>query len=128
VSMADAGRLQQSDTYCQSVVAQLSTTSSQISAKETRRATNLRKSFSIEDGILYNTSGAKPCVVLPAILKTTALQICHDRAAHGDARRTLQLLRQRYFWRNMRKDTRAYVRSCNECQRVNHRTTLSPGL
>ncbi|GFW11183.1 down syndrome cell adhesion molecule-like protein Dscam2 [Trichonephila clavipes] len=39
-----------------------------------------------------------------------------------DAKKTLHNLKQRYWWPNMRKDCKKYVRSCHKCQVVNRRT------
>ncbi|GFW65826.1 hypothetical protein TNCV_586521 [Trichonephila clavipes] len=53
---------------------------------------------------------------------------CRDDVGHMDAKKTLYNLKQRYWWQNMRKDCKNYVRSCHKCQVVNSRTANAYGL
>ncbi|GFU10473.1 hypothetical protein TNCV_12721 [Trichonephila clavipes] len=63
-------------------------------------------------------------VVIPKAMREQMLIACHDDVGHMDAKKTLHNLKQRYWWPNMRKDCKNYVRSCPKCQVVNRRTML----
>lgn len=54
-------------------------------------------------------------LVLPADLWKRALEGVHDLAGHQGQARTLHLARQRFFWPNMERDVKNYVRCCERC-------------
>lgn len=53
--------------------------------------------------------------VLPANLKVKALSGVHDLAGHQGQARTLHLARQRFFWPQMERDIKEYVKCCQRC-------------
>uniref|UniRef100_A0A3Q3JX63 Gypsy retrotransposon integrase-like protein 1 n=1 Tax=Monopterus albus TaxID=43700 RepID=A0A3Q3JX63_MONAL len=53
--------------------------------------------------------------VLPFALLNQALSGIHDLAGHQGQDRTLYLARQRFYWPDMKKDIRTYVRQCQRC-------------
>jgi len=74
-----------------------------------------------QDGILYRVS-RNPVTkhkrfqfVLPDSLKMKALAGVHDLAGHQGQPRTLSLVRQRFYWYDVEKDVRSYVRNCPRC-------------
>ncbi|GFX09040.1 hypothetical protein TNCV_4166191 [Trichonephila clavipes] len=67
-------------------------------------------------------------VVIPKAMREQTLIACHDDVGHMDAKKTLHNLKQRYWWPNMRKDCKNYVRSCHKCQVVNRSTANAYGL
>lgn len=73
------------------------------------------------DGILYRvlkdslTGKKRYQYVMPASLVKQALQGVHDEAGHQGQYRTLYLARQRFFWVDMERDIREYVKSCKRC-------------
>ncbi|GFX95060.1 hypothetical protein TNCV_3605191 [Trichonephila clavipes] len=67
-------------------------------------------------------------VVIPKVIREQMLFACHDDVGHMDAKKTLHNLKQRYWWPNMRKDCKNYVRKCHKCQVVNRRTANAYGL
>lgn len=89
--------------------------------KEPTRAVKVLKQWNklkLLDGILYRVSkdplsGKKRYqYVVPAALLKHVLQGVHDEAGHQGQYRTLYLARQRFFWVDMERDVRDYVRSC----------------
>uniref|UniRef100_A0A3B3RCA1 Gypsy retrotransposon integrase-like protein 1 n=1 Tax=Paramormyrops kingsleyae TaxID=1676925 RepID=A0A3B3RCA1_9TELE len=54
-------------------------------------------------------------LVLPVRLQGRALEGVHDLAGHQGQARTLHLARQRFFWLNMERDVKEYVRCCKRC-------------
>lgn len=73
------------------------------------------------DGILYRvtkdplTKHKRFQFVVPESLKSSVLSGIHDNAGHQGQPRTLSLARQRFFWYDMEKDVRNYVRQCPRC-------------
>lgn len=73
------------------------------------------------DGVLYRVSRDQKTrtkrfqYVVPDSLKTEVLQGVHDRAGHQAQFRTLSLTRQRFFWPNLDRDVKDYVRHCQRC-------------
>ncbi|GFT44195.1 vigilin [Nephila pilipes] len=71
---------------------------------------------------------SKSVVVIPKAMREQTLICCHDDVGHMDAKKTFHNLKLRYWWPNMRKDCKAYVRSCHKCQIVYRRTANAYGL
>ena len=73
------------------------------------------------DGVLYrvakdpSTREKRFQLVLPASLKAKALTGVHDLAGHQGQARTVTLARQRFFWPQMEKDIKDYVKCCQRC-------------
>ncbi|GFX40228.1 retrovirus-related Pol polyprotein from transposon 412 [Trichonephila clavipes] len=67
-------------------------------------------------------------VVILKAMREQTLIACHDDGGHMDAKKTLHNLKQHYWWPNMRKDYKNYVRSCHKCQVVNRCTANAYGL
>lgn len=53
--------------------------------------------------------------VVPTDLRDEVLKGVHDEAGHQGRRRTMFLIRQRFYWHGMEKDVREYVRCCRPC-------------
>lgn len=75
----------------------------------------------VQHGILYRETRdptnkiRRLQLVLPLSLRTMALEGVHDLAEHQGQARTLHLARQRFFWPNMERDLKEYVRCCERC-------------
>ncbi|KAI4883153.1 hypothetical protein NFI96_007208 [Prochilodus magdalenae] len=75
----------------------------------------------VQDGILYRTTKDPASkqkryqYVLPESLKIRALTGIHDLAGHQGQDRTLSLARQRFYWSDMERDIRDYVKCCQRC-------------
>lgn len=76
------------------------------------------------DGILYRSfervgSGKVLQLVVPFKLRKMVMQLAHEHktAGHLGRDRTLEKIRQNYFWVNYRRDVEDWVRSCEKCQR-----------
>jgi len=61
-------------------------------------------------------------------LREQLFRIAHDSMGHFGADKSYALLRDDYYWPNMRRDLEdAYVPACTECQRNKSRTTRPAG-
>lgn len=84
-----------------------------------------------EDGIITftgpNDEVPRICTPRHADLRIDLLHDHHDAmsAAHLGFPKTYNSLARRYFWNNMSRDARQYVRTCASCQR-NKATTQAP--
>ena len=56
-------------------------------------------------------------VVLPKCLRTVVLESFHDEAGHQGKERALSLLRDRFYWPWMARDTEFKVKYCERCIR-----------
>ena len=56
-------------------------------------------------------------IVVPKELRNKVLDECHDSvlAAHGGVNKTLDRVRRRYYWPQMRREVRNYVAACKVC-------------
>ena len=75
----------------------------------------------VQDGVLYRVTKdplskeKRYQFVLPVSLKTKALAGVHDLAGHQGQARTAHLARQRFFWPQMGRDIKEYVKCCQRC-------------
>ena len=68
-------------------------------------------------------------IVLPKHLFKTVMKGCHDQAGHQGRDRTISLVRERFFWDTLYKDTAEYVANCPRCLRrkaKQHKAPLQP--
>ena len=77
------------------------------------------KRLVLQDGILKRRRelDGTHCfqLVLPAIHHTTALQGLHDKVGHLGRDRTLDLVRECFYWPFMTHDIESYVANCERC-------------
>ncbi|KAL8574729.1 hypothetical protein ACOMHN_023933 [Nucella lapillus] len=86
------------------------------------------------DGLLYRryTKGGNHCrqLVVPKPLRSTVLEMGHDTpmAGHLGTKKTLERIRQDFYWPGVNSDVRRHCRSCDPCQRTTPkgRTTRVP--
>ncbi|KAE8738187.1 hypothetical protein FOCC_FOCC016341 [Frankliniella occidentalis] len=77
--------------------------------------------FSIIDGIVYKEimlDGRKTMVIyVPSSLRKKILENCHDSilGGHYGVHKTLTMIENTYWWPELKSDTKAYVKSCQEC-------------
>lgn len=53
--------------------------------------------------------------VVPSSLVSQVVVGVHDEAGHQEQGRTLRLMRQRFFWRNLERNVHEYVKCCKRC-------------
>ena len=54
-------------------------------------------------------------LVLPITLRMQAIRGCHDDLGHLGIERTLDLLRDQFYWPNMMEDTTRHITQCERC-------------
>ena len=75
--------------------------------------------YKIKDDIVYRVEGKQLRAVVPQSLKSELLQAYHDNNGHFSNLRTYNALKINYYWRQMAKDIKEYIKSCAVCQLVN---------
>ena len=78
--------------------------------------------FLDEHGVLRNIpkkGGARTRLVIPAKLRETVMELCHElpSAGHQGTERTLSKVKDRYHWYNMSRDIRTFVLTCEICSK-----------
>ena len=77
-----------------------------------------------KDGLLYRqyTKGdnCRRQLVVPKLLRKTVLEMGHDTpmAGHLGTKKTLERIRQDFYWPGVNSDVRKHCRSCDPCQRT----------
>ena len=76
----------------------------------------------------YDEFGQLWKLVLPRPMRQKIMKYVHEESAgHLGLYKTYQLLRSRYFWPGIYKDTLKFYNSCHTCQLFNRPTTLPHG-
>ena len=84
----------------------------------------LKRTF-LDEGVLcrtFHASSSSPGhlqVVIPATLKHTVLQQLHNQSGHLGSRKTLEKIKERYYWPGYETDTAIWVKECQRCQQRN---------
>ena len=78
----------------------------------------------MRNGILYHKNDTKESdhpeqntmqLVLPTTLRLQALKGCHDDLGHLGIERTLDLLRDQFYWPGMTEDVTRHIQHCKRC-------------
>jgi transposase InsO family protein len=84
--------------------------------------------YSLQDGLLL----ASGRLVVPDQdnLRMLIVREIHDQkaTAHPGRKKTLQMLRSRYYWRGITGDAERYIRNCHTCRRTHVPRDKTPGL
>lgn len=87
-----------------------------------RKVKRAARAFSLVNGILFRRAkgyeAERMALAVPRTLRQEILVSCHDdvTAGHLGIKRTIDKIRQRYFWPRMFADITRYVMSCPDCQ------------
>jgi len=78
------------------------------------------------DGIIFyrGETGASQ-IVLPRCLQIWVLELYHDLSGHWGEIKTRKTIQTKYFWINMDRDIREYVRNCSICEKGRLKITKS---
>jgi len=123
VSTAEWGRRQWADPTLRNIIRLVEGSLDDCSSLS-REGMALKKhiqNLCICDGVLFRKCHVQEeesfQLVLPEEYREQALHGCHDEVGHLGRDRTLQLLRQRFFWPGMTQSATAYVDKCMRCIR-----------
>lgn len=95
---------------------------------------DMKEDWSIDHGILWKYLKLKQFpnendswkMVIPETLQEKVLKECHDdpTAGHFGMKKTINRVRQRYYWTSLIKDVKEYVRKCETCAK--HKVSQQP--
>jgi len=76
-------------------------------------------SLCLREGVLYRKrsldEGDIYQLVLPFCYRKRALQCCHDAMGHLGIEKTLEVVRERFFWPGMSRSVEEYIAVCQRC-------------
>ena len=75
--------------------------------------------YVIKDGLLYRNKENKLLKVIRKHEFESLMYIAHDHelSGHFGIDATYERIKDKYYWRGMKKDIEAYVKSCDSCQK-----------
>ena len=104
----------------------------QLSSPETRALWLTKDYLKLQDGVLYyswaNYPGRSDCLVVPTALRPRVLYYSHDSKGSGGhlgQKKTLDRLKQSFYWYGMSRDSDVYVKRCKTCK-VNKKGNRTP--
>ena len=96
----------------------------------------LRMQLQLElcDGVLYRKTytanhrsrGVRLQIILPKTLIKRVMAGCHDQVGHQGRDRTVSLVRERFYWDTLYRDTSNYVSKCSRCIRRKSKAQRAP--
>lgn len=95
--------------------------------KDPDKQTNYQQKFNELDGLLYYQN--RLCIPRGEI-RTAIMHDHHDTpiGGHQGFERTYEVIHRKFYWKQMSKDIRRYVRTCDKCQRNKSDPTRPAGL
>ena len=93
----------------------------QLCGPETRALWLTRDHLVLKDGVLFyvwaDRDDRSQCLVIPAELRLRVLYHCHDskNSGHFGQTKTLDRLKERFYWYGMSRDSTLYVKQCSAC-------------
>ena len=66
-------------------------------------------------------------IIIPIEIKTTIIEINHDKLGHPGVYKMLQHLKKFYFWKCMHKDVKSFILRCDLGQRTKYLTIAMEG-
>lgn len=75
----------------------------------------ISKLFVSDEGILYSKSVARAQLVLPKVFHKLVYRELREEMRHLGVERTLQLIRDRFYWPHMQRDVDHYVTKVCSC-------------
>ena len=104
-------------------------------SQEMRQFFKQRSKLLLRNGILYHKKDPQEIdhpdrntmqLVLPEIFRTQALKGCHDDLGYLGVKRTLDLLRDCFYWPGMMEDMTRHIRQCERCLRFKASPNRAP--
>ena len=94
----------------------------------------MQPQLELSDGVLYRKTytanhrsrGVKLQIILPKALIKRVMAGCHDQVGHQGRDRTVSLVRERFYWDTLYRDTSNYVSHCSRCLRRKSKAQRAP--
>lgn len=124
LSMVDLKEAQNNDSVIGEVKRELETGNVVSTVKGTNPAVTLlqrqKQKLRLLDDVLYRvtqTDKGEECtqLVLPEEYRLTVLRSLHDESGHLGIDKTLELIKDRFYWPKMGSEIESYVKNCGRC-------------
>ena len=85
----------------------------------------MRDQLSLDQGVLFysleRSDTVSKCLVVPSDLQSKVLYYCHNSkdSGHLGQQKTLDKLKERFYWYGMSRDSDLYVKQCSVCNTNN---------
>ena len=93
---------------------------------------HISQQFFLESDILYKIDEfSQPLIVVPESMRIEVLSFCHDcpiSGGHMEFLKTLNKVRERFYWPKFTEDVKNWVESCKDCQSYKRRIGKPLGL
>ena len=87
------------------------------------------ESYQVLNEVLFHRKNETDnwCIVVPEIIKQSLMISLHEKLGHPGLFKTFSYISRYYVWKNMYKNIKHFVLSCDLCQRVKHPTVAMEG-
>ena len=111
-----------------------------VNADKSRKVVGMSRFLEVENGVLYylwEPAGGRykqvmrRQIAVPESYKHDVMQECHDSSLTGGylgVTKTYLKIKERYWWPDMYKEVKAYVKGCLECQQRKGTRLIKDGL
>ena len=92
-----------------------------LCSPETRSLWLMRDQLSLDQGVLFysweRSDTVSKCLIVPSDLQSKVLYYCHNSkdSGHLGQQKTLDKLKERFYWYGMSRDSDLYVKQCSVC-------------
>ncbi|KAK9692776.1 Integrase zinc binding domain [Popillia japonica] len=83
--------------------------------KRTKEDNEVGEHYKIEDGRVYRMENGVKCWVLPKRMRWRIGKLCHDDLGHPAMDKTIDKVKQAYWFPGIRRYVRGYIGACIEC-------------
>jgi hypothetical protein len=81
-------------------------------------------SISLDNGLFcFQTEASNKRIIVPEAARNEVIQELHSRtlSGHLGSKKTIEKVKERFIWPSMTKDIKAFISSCDICNRVKHK-------
>lgn len=75
------------------------------------------ENYCIKEGIVFRSTAEGDRWLVPRLSRFNVVQSCHDLQGHFDREETLKKIRQRYWFKGMKRFVSKYVGGCRHCRK-----------
>ena len=103
-----------------------------LDKKATAAYVKVKEKLLIKNGLLYRKTWQGPAdeivfqFVVPQRHRSTALDGCHQEAAHQGQRCSTTLMPERFWWPGMTRDLRNCIKKCGRCRKYEAALPIAP--
>lgn len=83
--------------------------------KSSPQVTQIKAEYNLINGRLYRNDNNKPLFVVPKSVRWRVVKLCHDDMGHFGLDKTLQRMKQHFWFPKIRKYVKDYIAACMEC-------------